>query len=206
MPGRLFLTTPLPEIAAFLGADAAGLAPDPPRHNIAPGQEVLVCPPDRRLTRMRWGLIPSGRVNARGRPVMETIVNARSGTVFSKTAFDGVARALVPADGWYEWTGQKRRKTPWRISRLDGRPLAFAAITDTWQGPGGIAVAQVAMVTCPPSGDVANIHDRMGVLLEPEQFEAWLTGDETAAQALMRPYPDGSLTVAEATDVDWSGA
>lgn len=206
MPGRLFLTTPLPEIAAFLGADASGLDPDPPRLNIAPGQEILVCTPDRRLTRMRWGLIPSGRVNARGRPVMETIVNARSETVFSKTAFEGVGRALVPVNGWYEWTGEKRRKTPWRIARPDDRLLAFAAITDTWQGPGGIALPQVATVTCPPSGDVADIHDRMGVLLEPEQFDTWLTGDEAEASALAQSYPDGSLSVEKATGVDWSGA
>ena len=57
---------------------------------------------------MRWGMIPVGRVNARGRPVMETIVNARSETLFEKTAFQGVARCLVPADGWYEWTGAVR--------------------------------------------------------------------------------------------------
>ena len=48
---------------------------------------------DGALTRMRWGMIPVGRVNARGRPVMETIVNARSETVFEKSAFQGVGRA-----------------------------------------------------------------------------------------------------------------
>ena len=102
MPGRLFLTRPLTDIAAHLGADASGLSEDPPRRNIAPGQDVIACRPDRKLCRMRWGLIPVGRVNARGRPVMETIVNARSETVFAKSAFQGVARALVPAEGWYE--------------------------------------------------------------------------------------------------------
>jgi len=205
MPGRLILTTPLDAVAAHFGA-AAEIDPDPPRHNVAPGQEVLVCRADRRLVRMRWGLIPVGRVNARGRPVMETIVNARSETVFAKSAFKGVTRTLVPADGWYEWTGRRGRKTAWRIAPKSGGLLAFAAISDTWNGPGGIAVPQVATVTCAPSADVERIHDRMGVLLDPVHFETWLNGDIRAASALMQPYPKGRLTVTEAKGVDWSGA
>ncbi len=136
MPGRLFLTRPLAEIAAWAGA---GTLPfnDPPRVNIAPGQEVAVLGPEG-WTRMRWGMIPVGRINARGRPVMETSVNARSETVFDKSAFDGVGRGIVPVDGWYEWTGKVRRKVAWRIRARDGAPLAFAAITDVWQGPGGV--------------------------------------------------------------------
>ena len=63
---------------------------------------------------------------------METIINARSETVFDKSAFEGVGRAVIPVDGWYEWTGEKRRKTAWRIfSGKDGSPLLFAAITDS---------------------------------------------------------------------------
>ena len=204
MPGRMFLTSPLAEVARHLSADAGGLVPDPPRRNIAPGQDILVCTPDRRLRRMRWGMIPVGRVNARGRPVMETIVNARSETVFDKSAFQGVRRCLVPADGWYEWTGERRRKTAWRISHISGGMLVFAAIYDVWSGPGGIELPQVATVTCPPSADVREIHHRMGVLLDPPDFAAWLTGDADAARALTRPYRDGSLTVERAEGVDWT--
>lgn len=155
------------------------------------------------LSRMRWGMIPVGRVNARGRPVMETIVNARSETVFEKTAFAGVGRAVVPADGWYEWTGKTRRKQPWRIRARDGGVLYFAAITDVWEAPGGISVPQVATVTCDPSADVREIHDRMGVLLPGGAVETWLSGNEAAAKALCAPYPDGSLTVETANDVNW---
>lgn len=205
MPGRLFLTADLAAIASHFAADPGDLAPDRPRYNIAPGQEVLTITPARRIVRMRWGLIPVGRVNARGRPVMETIVNARSETVFAKSAFQDTGRALVPANGWYEWTGPARRKTAWRIAPTDGGLLAFAAITDVWTGPGGIEVPQVATVTCAPSADVAKIHDRMGVLLDPGQFETWLSGDARAAQELACPYPAGRLSVAEAAGVDWLG-
>ena len=149
-------------------------------------------------------MIPVGRVNARGRPVMETIVNARSETVFSKSAFTGVGRCVVPADGWYEWTGDKRRKTAWRIGLKSGAVMGFAAISDVWNGPGGIEVPQVATVTCVPNADVEPIHHRMGVILSPEEFGVWLEGSEEEAATLMRALPNGVLEIAEAGDVDWS--
>lgn len=151
---------------------------------------------------MRWGIIPVGRVNARGRPVMETIINARSETVFDKSAYEGVKRAVVPVDGWYEWTGEKRKKQPWRITRKDGALLWFAAIYDVWKAPGGTEVAQVATVTCEPSADVRDIHHRMGVLLTSDQLGLWLSGSQEAAAALMQPFPDGMLLVEAADDVD----
>lgn len=202
MPGRFFLETPTAEVAAWMGADPGDLS-EMPRRNISPGEEVVVCTPMRELTRMRWGMIPVGRVNARGRPVMETVINARSETVFDKSAFEGVSRAIVPCDGWYEWTGEKRRKQPWRIRPKDGGLMAFAAITDAWEAPGGRVIHQVATVTCEPSADVRDIHHRMGVILTPGCFETWLTGDEASAKALLQPYPDGSLVVEKADDVDF---
>jgi putative SOS response-associated peptidase YedK len=202
MPGRLFLNRPLTELGDWAGQPVP--FNDPPRANIQPGQKVICLTRDG-WEKMRWGMIPVGRVNARGRPVMETIINARSETVFDKSAFDGVGRAVVPADGWYEWTGEKRRKTAWRISPKDGAPLGFAAITDVWNGPGGVRLPQVAMVTCAPSADVSAVHHRMGVILRPDQFSTWLQGDEAEARPLMQPYPDGTLAVIAAPDVDWAG-
>lgn len=203
MPGRFFLETPPDRVAARAGADASAVLDELPRRNVAPGQDVLVLGADNRLCRMRWGIIPVGRVNARGRPVMETIVNARGETVFAKSAFSGTGRAVVPADGWYEWTGQKHRKTPWRIRRKDGGILWFAAITDVWSGPGGIEVPQVATVTCEPSEDVSAIHDRMGVILTLEEIPIWINGLEDEARGLIRPLAAGTLCVSEAGDVDW---
>ena len=193
MPGRFFLTR---EVAGFT---------DPPRRNIAPGQDVITLTADG-AQHMRWGMIPVGRVNARGRPVMETIVNARSETVFDKSAFADVKRGVVPVDGWYEWTGEKRRRQPFRISRKDGGLLCFAAIYDVWNGPGGVQVSQVATITCAPSADVRDIHHRMGVILDSSQLDQWFTCDEVTAKAMLQTYPDGRLTVAKADDVDWQAA
>ena len=204
MPGRLFLETSVVDVAGALGA-SEWPTDEPPRRNIEPGQEVLVFQ-GRGLARMRWGMIPVGRVNARGRPVMETIINARSETVFDKSAFDGVGRAVMPADGWYEWTEKTRRKQPWRLRAEDGALLFFAAITDVWTASGGVTVPQVATVTCEPSEQVRSIHHRMGVLLAPDAIGTWLDGPEDAARALMTPFPEGALTIEPADDVDWKAA
>lgn len=205
MPGRYFLTSDSAKIATYLGAEVRGVD-IAPRHNVAPGQQIVVCPPDRVLCNMRWGIIPVGRVNARGRPVMETVINARSETVFSKSAFNGVRRCLIPTDGWYEWTGEKRRKTAWRIRRKTGEPIVFAGICDIWNGPGGVQLWQAATLTCAPSADVRDIHHRMGVILDSANFDMWLTGSQSDAAALMTPLEDKSLTVEKAVDVDWNGA
>jgi len=205
MPGRFFLTTPIERLAELAALPTDGLKGEPARKNIAPGQEIVVLGPSG-WSRMRWGIIPVGRVNARGRPVLETIVNARGETVFDKSAFAGTVRSVVPADGWYEWTGAKRRKTAWRIRRKDGGLLWFAAISDTWNGPGGIVVPQVATVTCDPSDDVREIHDRMGVILEREQLDVWVHGTEPQARALVAPLGTGKLQVESADDVDWGAA
>ena len=202
MPGRFFQERPTVDLAAWLNAKSVD--EDPPRRNIAPGENLMVLTPEKVLSRMRWGIIPVGRVNARGRPVLETIINARSETVFEKSAFDGVGRAIVPVEGWYEWTGKARKKTAWRIRSGTEPFLAFAAITDRWEAPGGRIVDQVATITTDPNADVAPIHHRMGVLLEQKDFDVWLSGDAEAAKALCVPFPEGLLQIEEADDVDWS--
>ncbi|MEM9228009.1 MAG: SOS response-associated peptidase [Pseudomonadota bacterium] len=193
MPGRFYLTTPLSRIAEQFGVELQ--VDDPgPRMDAAPGEEVAILVPGA-LAAARWGMVMSGRVNARGRPVMETIVNSRSETVFSKTAFAGVRRAALPVNGWYEWTGTRGRKTRWDISAPDREVLVFAAIYDVWKGPGGIEVGQMATVTCPPNADVRDIHHRMPVILAPDALHMWLEGDEATSSALMVPAEDGVLSI-----------
>lgn len=202
MPGRVFLTSPMSDLAAALGVSSDPVSDEPSRRNIAPGQDVVVMT-ETGLKRMRWGMIPVGRVNARGRPVMETIVNARSETLFDKSAYAGTGRAVFPVNGWYEWTGEKRKKTAWRITPKKGGFLWFAAIADTWMAPGGKELLQMASVTCPPSGDVRDIHHRMAVILRQQDIRRWLTGAASEVADLMVPWPDGSLKIEEASDVDW---
>lgn len=202
MPGRLILARPMAKVAEWFGwtGEMPAMAA---RRNIAPGQDVLVWTTEGPGL-ARWGMIPVGRVNARGRPVMETIVNARSETVFDKTAYRGTGRAVVPADGWYEWTGQPRRKVAWQITLADGGLMGFAAIVDDWVAPGGKVVRQVATLTCAPNADVAKVHDRMGCILRADEVDGWLTAPEPEARALLRPLPEGVLDIRKAEDVDWA--
>ena len=188
MPGRLYL---LRNVVTFGGHSTPQLAA---RRNIAPGEAVWALTAEG-FVEMRWGLIPSGRTNARGRPVMDTIVNARGESVFDKSAFAGVRRAVVPIDGWYEWTGPKGRKTIWEISARAGTLLWVAAIWDIWTAPGGRGIAQLATVTCAPNAAVKDIHDRMGVLLDPEAVPIWLSGTEAEARHLLQPAPSDWLTM-----------
>ncbi|SLN52650.1 Putative SOS response-associated peptidase YedK [Roseivivax jejudonensis] len=194
MPGRLFIDAPLADAAREAGVPAPPAAE--PRLDISPGEPLWTLTVDG-FREMRWGLIPSGRTNARGRPVLETLINARSETVFDKSAFAGLKRAVVPINGWYEWTGPPRRKTRWALRDRDGGWLWCAAVWDEWQAPGGTRVAQLATLTCAPNAEVAPIHDRMGVMLSAEAIRTWLRGDEPEARALCTPLPDGRVAVSE---------
>ncbi|MSU92218.1 SOS response-associated peptidase [Rhodobacteraceae bacterium 2CG4] len=198
MPGRVALTTPPARLARAF--DARLEVPDPgPREDAAPGEQVaalILHDETGVLVQARWGMVMSGRVNARGRPVMETIVNARAETVFGKSAFAGVGRAVLPVDAWYEWTGTAGRKTRWRIGAADGGLLAFAAIADVWTAPGGTRVRQLATLTCAPNADVADYHHRMPVILpDAAAVGVWLTAPADRAAALLAPLPGGRLSV-----------
>lgn len=193
MPGRLFLTHPIEAVAAFCGVADDSIPPEAFGRDLAPGEQILCLDDQGTPVLMRWGMIMSGRTNARRRPVMETIINARSETVFDKTAFVGVRRGIVPASGWYEWTGKSRRKTRWQLSAADGGLLAFAAVFDIWSGPGGISVPQVATITCEPNDDIRKIHHRMGVLLDHDDRDRWLAGDDVSPD----PAPNGSVKMVD---------
>ena len=145
MPGRIFLTATIAEIAATFGAEAGSATEGGARLDVAPGETVtaVVGEEGRRLVAMRWGMIPMGRRNARGRPVLETIINARAETLFAKSAFADLRRCILPVSGWYEWTGAARRKTRWAITGEAGL-LAFAAVWDLWTAPGGAVLRLLA--------------------------------------------------------------
>jgi putative SOS response-associated peptidase YedK len=194
LPGRL-LTVAAAEIGErFAATGDVEVGPE-----AAPGQVLpaVVWRDGRRVVAMRWGLIPMGRVNARGRPVLETIANARSETLFAKSAFAGLGRCIVAAAGWVEWTG--KRKVRWVI-RAEGI-VAIAAVWDRWRAPGGGEVLSLATVTCAPTPEVAAVHDRMPAILEPGDWAGWLGEVPADPAALLRPFA-GPLAVEQ---VDQAG-
>ena len=158
----------------------------PPRYNVAPTQPIPVVLVDkgaRHFQLMRWGLLPTWVKDPRG---FTLLINARSETVLEKPAFKNAIRrrrGLIPADGYYEWKAVDGRKQPYFIHRVDGQPLGFAAVFETWVGPNGEELDTVAIVTAAASADLAALHDRVPVTISPDDFERWLDcrGDEIDA-------------------------
>ena len=134
-----------------------------PRYNIAPTQKVLTVNfqnGERSIRPMRWGLIPSWAKNGQKLPLN---INARDDRLATAGSWRGPlrnGRCLIPADGYYEWTGPKNNRKPVFIHRKDGRLFAFAGLYDTWRHPfsGELTrvlrhsyhVAKLAAKTCPP--------------------------------------------------------
>jgi putative SOS response-associated peptidase YedK len=170
----------------------------PPRYNIAPTQPIAIVRlhnGQRQFALVRWGLIPSWVKDPR---TVSLMFNARGETVRDKPAFSAAMkrrRCLVPADGFYEWQRQGGRKQPFYIRARSGEPLAFAGLWETWVGPNGEEIDTAAIVTTAANSTLKPLHDRMPVIVPPEAFDLWLSGEadvETAA-SLIAPAPDDLL-------------
>ena len=134
---------------------------------------------------MRWGLLPSW---AKG-PWAKPMINARAETAADKPWFRDAfrwRRALVPADGWYEWPKKGADKSPRLFRRKDGAPFAFAGL---WE-PGGFAV-----LTVESNPLVARVHDRMPLILPADAEGAWLDAKTPPERLreLFLPYPSEAL-------------
>ena len=170
----------------------------PPSWNVAPTDEVPIVRAGangaQELANVRWGLVPTWAKDTKG---AARCINARAETVADKPAFRAAFKArrcLIPADGFYEWTTEDGAKQPHHICRRDGGPFSFAGL---WERNDRLQIETCAIVTTTPNTTVAPIHDRMPVLLAPEDYNAWL--DTTAPQeqslALLKPCPEDWLRV-----------
>jgi putative SOS response-associated peptidase YedK len=179
---------------------------DGDRFNVAPTDPVSAVVEhhgERVLDTFRWGLVP---FFADGPKARAPLINARAETVETSPAFRAAfarRRCIVPADAFYEWrrhrapaTGRVIRSEPFAIRLRNDAPMAFAGLWAIWRDP---ATAQrlysLAIVTGQPNELVATVHDRMPVILHPDDWDAWL--DEAARPAelrpLLRPYPAAEL-------------
>lgn len=170
------------------------------RYNIAPAQEVAVLrfrPQEGRgWAVMRWGLVPSwSRQVGKG----SGLINARAETVSEKPSFResfASRRCLIPADGFYEWRRRGGGKQPWRIARADDGPFAFAGLWDRLSDPAGAAVESCAIITTVANALMRPIHERMPVILDPDDYALWL-GEEGEGGArvlsLLGPRDDPAM-------------
>lgn len=170
--------------------------PPVPRYNVCPTDPVVAVigrEGMRHYGPMRWGLIPRWYKHPTDGPLL---FNARAETLADKPAFADAARkrrCLIPVSGFYEWTRAGEARLPWFITRADGAPMVFAGVWQMWQGPEGARVASCAIVTCAATGAMADLHERVPVILERDDWALWLGEAGHGAARLMRPLPDGAL-------------
>ncbi len=167
----------------------------PPRWNGAPSQDLLVIRRNHRtgeisLDPLRWGLIPYWCADPKGgrKPI-----NAKCETVGDLPTFREAyrkRRCLVPVDGFFEWKAIKgRAKQPYAIAMKDGAPFAIAGIWENWKEPAsGEWIRTFSIITTDANALVADIHERMPLILAREHYARWL-GEEADPCDLMRPFP-----------------
>ena len=180
MCGRFAFYSPSEATAALFGASSATEVV--PRYNIAPTQFIAAVRNDEQnvpeLAMLRWGLVPFW---AKDPSIGNRMINARAETVAEKPSFRNAykkRRCLVLADGFYEWRKEGDGKTPYFISLADGSPFAFAGLWEDWNSKDSDESLQTtAIITTAASDFMAQLHQRMPVVMLPAQAERWLGGD-----------------------------
>ncbi|GAB3685793.1 SOS response-associated peptidase [Salinarchaeum chitinilyticum] len=195
-----------------------------PRYNVAPSQRIpVVANDDPDAVQFRtWGLLPSWADD----PSDYGFINARAETIEDKPSFRSAVRkrrCLIPADGFYEWSGERGSRQPYRIAFEDDRLFAMAGIWERWEGPvqqtglddfatvsedgaetggGGADEPEprtevretVAILTTDAAGPVADVHDRMPVIFPRARERDWLGADDATDRAnLLAPFEDPDL-------------
>jgi putative SOS response-associated peptidase YedK len=168
-----------------------------PRYNIAPSQAIAavrIAPQDqaRELAPLRWGFVPHW---AKDLKTGYSMINARLETVSTKPAFRSAfkhRRCLIPADGYYEWQTVGKRKQPYFIRQKDEGLFAFAGLWEHWGGNEGESVESCTIIVTDANEALRYIHDRMPVILDPQDYDRWLdpdTHDPAALLPLLRSAP-----------------
>jgi putative SOS response-associated peptidase YedK len=171
-----------------------------PRYNVAPTQSVFAirereAPAGRELVEFRWGLVPSW---ADDPSIGSKMINARSETVATKPAYREAyrqRRCLIPADGFYEWDGYGRNKQPFFIYLRNETPFAFAGLWETWSR-GSLRMDTCTIITIAANDLLRPLHERMPVIVDPADYDAWLDPrehDHERLARLMQTYPDGEM-------------
>lgn len=176
-----------------------------PRYNIAPSQvvPVIIEEGDGRggatqvsnlrynVALFQWGLVPSWSTESIG------FINARAETLEEKPSFAEsfrTRRCLIPADGFYEWKRKGKWKQPYFFQLQDENQFAFAGIWDRWERD-DLSITSCAIITTTPNELLADIHDRMPVILSHENQQKWLRNDADPRElkALLAPYPADAM-------------
>lgn len=171
-----------------------------PRFNIAPSQSVAAVrmgAEGRELVMLRWGLVPFW---AKDLKIGYRTINARAETVASKPAFRAAfrqRRCLIPADGFYEWKAQSGGKQPYYIKLKYDSLFAFAGLWEQWKSKTDEILESCTIIVTNANKLVRSIHERMPVILHPDDYETWLDPSGNATDnliALLKPYSAEQMT------------
>jgi putative SOS response-associated peptidase YedK len=171
---------------------------DRPRYNIAPSQPAQVILNDgiTKAAMLRWGLIPSW---SKDEKIANRLINARAESLNEKPMFKTLfqkRRCLIPVDGFYEWKKAERFKQPMRILMKDNSPFALAGLWDRWIAPDGDTVDSFTIITTDANDLIKPIHNRMPVILAPEDYLIWLDPDISDTKILnrvLKPFPSDKM-------------
>lgn len=177
------------------------------RVNVSPTQRVPAVLADHLLEVLRWGLIQPWAKDA-----CSAVISARAESIAEKPTFRRAfrtQRCLIPASGFYEWhtSAHIRTKTPYLFTVQDAELFAFAGLWEVWHDPAdnGQELRTCAIITTTPNALVAPVHDRMPVILRPEDEEEWLDlerQDLGHLGALLQPYPAEAMLAMPANTAD----
>ncbi len=179
MCGRFVQYSPLQTIQQILDVGTVSFEVIP-NYNVAPTQKIITVIKhnnENKLEKLHWGLVPFW---AKDISIGSRMINARAETVSQKPSFRNAfrkRRCLVPADGFYEWKGEKGNKQPYYVSIPSGEPFSFAGLWETWtdKETGEESVYKsCTIITTAASESIREIHHRMPVILDPKFHEKWL--------------------------------
>jgi putative SOS response-associated peptidase YedK len=204
MCGRARLSSDVSEIKLVFSIPPERPTPNIPANwNAAPTEDLPVVRYDARaegrsLDVMRWGLIPFW---AKDIKVGFSNINAKAETVETRPAFREAfarRRCLVPFDCFYEWKKLGKDREPYAVALADRSLMALAGLWESWRSRAGERVRSFTIITTTPNALLAELHDRMPVILAPEAWPIWLGESPVGAEqlkALLKPYPAEDMAV-----------
>lgn len=196
MCGRYVISSPYDIIKESFSIDSAQ-EDFTPNYNVCPTQHIPAILNENGknvLTKIHWGLVPSW---AKDKSMAVRMINARSETISEKPSFRNAfkkRRCLIPANGYYEWKGEKGNKEPYYITSATGELFAFVGLWERWtdkESPDSSPLNSCTIVTTAASPSIQHIHDRMPVILAPQCYEAWLNPKLEDSNELNRMLQNG---------------
>lgn len=206
MCGRYSLFADFRKIEDRFGEATFDISEYEKSYNIAPSQMVLSVVNDgtkNRIGYLKWGLVPPW---AKDQKIGFKMINARSETVNEKPSFRDAfqkRRCLIVADSFYEWKQTDERKMPMRIKMKNDELFAMAGLWESWKTPQGATLHTCTILTTTPNNLMANIHDRMPVILKKADEHRWLNPKMKTMnelKTLLIPFEEGYLEAFEVSD------